>query len=108
MREIIRKRAIQASVLLGALLAFPHALTLILPQYSASLPPTLLLMLIVMSVIEGLLAWRTSWTIRKIIGDTPEASAFLKNMNTRPHAIGAAISISVSSLLLFIWLKGLI
>lgn len=107
MKEVIRKRVIQALTFLACLVTFPHVLTVIWPQYSALLPPTLLLVLIVMSIIEGLLAWRPSWTVTKIIGDTPEVSRVLKNMNTRPHAIAAAISISVSLLLLFIWLKGL-
>lgn len=46
--------------------------------------------------------------VTKIIGDTAEVSRVVKKMNTRPHAIGAAISIFVSVALLFIWLRGLV
>ena len=106
--ELVRRRVVQACLVLVALAALPSAAIRLVPSAAPYVPPFLLSAVAAFSVAEALLAWRTEWFVAKLFPrqQLPTTLPFSAK-ERRNAAVGACAGLLVSLGLAIIWLRSL-
>jgi hypothetical protein len=99
----IRRRAVQAMVLVAVLGFGPVVVRELWPSAASYVPPPMLLLLIALSALLALAAWRTEW----FFGDASERIAKIRNELHRLR-VSAAIGLFVTEVLIALWVKSLL
>ena len=109
MSAIIRRRAIQAAILVLALATVPFAAAQFWPTGARFVPPSLLSLVCVVSLFYALLVWRTKWVFSKLVPGQPlPAHLSTSEKDLRRHRVAAGIGLLLSGFLAALWLKSIL
>lgn len=109
MSAIIRRRAIQAALLVFALATAPFAAAHFWPTGARFVPPSLLSLLCVVSLSYALLVWRTKWVFSKLFPSQPLlAHLSTSEKDLRRHRVAAGIGLLLSAFLAVRWLNSIL
>jgi hypothetical protein len=109
MSAIIRRRAIQAAILVLALATAPFAAAQFWPTVARFVPPSLLSLVCVASLLYALLVWRTEWVFFKLFPGHPfPAQLSTSEKDLRRHRVAAGIGLLFSGFLAALWLKSIL
>src|SRR6266513_5329895 len=99
MSAIIRRRAIQAAILVLALASAPFAAAQFWPTGARFVPPSLLSLVCVGSLFYALLVWRTEWVFFRLFPGQPLPTHLSTSEDLRRHRVAAGIGLFVSAFL---------
>jgi hypothetical protein len=107
--EIIRRQIVQVS-LLALLLAFtPTFVSYLIPSVSSFMPPLMLSLLVVFSIVEAIIVWRQNWLASLLFPGYVYPAAFaLTKQGKRKAALTASIGLCLSLVLIIIWVRSLL
>jgi hypothetical protein len=103
----IRRRATQAMALVALLGLGPVVVRELWPSVANYVPPPMLLLLIALSALLALAAWRTEWIVTVLFGHASERIAKVGNELHRLR-VSAAIGLFVTVVLIALWVKSLL
>jgi hypothetical protein len=108
-QAIIRRRTPEA-ILIILLLAFaPFAVDYFVPSMTRFIPPFMLLLITLLSILNALFVWRTQWLVSKLFSiESLPAQFEFSQQGKRNAEIGAIIGIVISLFMLAIWLRTLL
>ena len=106
---LIRRRAIQAMVLVAVLAFGPVMARELWPSASSYVPPPLLLLSTMATCALVLAAWRTEWLVTALFAEVEASRLMEKVRDELPRLrIAAAVALLVDGLLIALWVRSLL
>lgn len=105
-QAIIRRRAAEAILLIMLLVSAPFIVDFFVPSMSRFVPPSMLLLIVLLTTFNVLLVWRTQWLASKLFSiENVSVEHVFSQQSRRNAVIGAIIGIVISLFMLAIWLR---
>jgi hypothetical protein len=105
---LIRRRTFQALALVFALAGAPPVAAQFAPSLAPYVPPFLLSSLVLISVAQALVVWRTQWVLAKLFPGQQLSAPSLSASQRRAASAGAALGVLVSLVLVVFWVHSLL
>jgi hypothetical protein len=107
--ELVRRRAVQAILIITVLALLSYTAEFLSSSIARFIPPFVLSLIVLLSVVNALLVWRTQWLISKLfsIEEIP-VQLVLPGQGRRNAEISAYVGLVFSVVMLILWFRSLL